>query len=122
MVAHVVRTRQYTRPSRPLPSGVSRATLARVESSLGGVVEGFENGRRACPSCGGQLPVAVGWVTWCPGCNWNLAAPAAPVPRTRFERAYLRAGERLGRRLEDKLGAAPDFEPRLTASTAAAFA
>ena len=104
-----------------MPSDISRETLARVESSLG-AVEGSEHGGGACPSCGGLLPVAAGWVTWCPGCNWNLSAPAPPVPRTRFERAYLSAGDRLGRRLEDELGAVPELEPRLTPGKAAAFA
>ncbi len=68
------------------------------------------------------MPATPGWIVWCPGCNWNLSAPAAPVPKTRFERAYLRAGDRLGRRVSQTLEAAPSLEPRWTPSKAAAVA
>jgi Zn-dependent protease with chaperone function len=77
---------------------------------------------RSCPTCGTELPVSEGYVTWCHACGWNVTAPARPAPRTRFERLTAHAGRKLGDRLANELAAADRLEPRLTAARAAAYA
>jgi Zn-dependent protease with chaperone function len=69
------------------------------------------------------LAATPGWTAWCPACDWNLITTTSEraEPRTRFERAYVRAGSRIGRRLESQLATARDLEPRWTASKVAAI-
>jgi Zn-dependent protease with chaperone function len=78
----------------------------------------------ACPECGAAVASTPGWTSWCPTCNWNLTAGKTPTaePRTRFERAYVKAGARIGRRLGTQLEAARDLEPSWTVSKVAAVA
>ncbi|PWU25337.1 MAG: hypothetical protein C5B48_01850 [Candidatus Rokuibacteriota bacterium] len=76
---------------------------------------------RTCPSCGTELPVQEGYLTWCHACNWNVAAPPRDAPGGALERLYAAAGRRLGDRLALELLAADELEPKLTAAKAAAY-
>jgi hypothetical protein len=69
---------------------------------------------RTCPSCGTELPVHEGYLTWCHRCNWNLTAPPRDTPDGPLHRLYAAAGRRLGERLARELLAARELEPRLT--------
>jgi Peptidase family M48 len=75
-----------------------------------------------CPDCSADLPETPGYPTWCEKCEWNLRVPERPAPRSQLERAYARAGERLGDRLLAELERAPSLEPRLRPATLAAMA
>jgi Zn-dependent protease with chaperone function len=77
---------------------------------------------QSCPECGATVPFHEGFLTWCHQCSWNLIAPTAPKPKTRFDRAYAAAGRRIGNRMADRLLAADSLEPRLTPTRAAAYA
>lgn len=77
---------------------------------------------QACPSCGKTIPVETGYITWCGHCSWNIVAPPAVQPRTRFDRAYAAAGRRLAERLSAELLRAETLEPKLTPSRLTAYA
>jgi Zn-dependent protease with chaperone function len=74
-----------------------------------------------CPECGATLPVVPPYLTWCHECDWNIVAPAPPLPRGRFERLYEQAGRRAGERLHQERLAASDLDARLTPSKALAY-
>jgi Zn-dependent protease with chaperone function len=74
-----------------------------------------------CPECGTELPVQERLSTWCHECAWNLAPRRETPEPGRLERAYVRAGNRLGRALVAELTDATAMEPRITPAIAAAY-
>jgi Zn-dependent protease with chaperone function len=77
---------------------------------------------QGCPTCGRDLPVHRGYMTWCE-CGWNIVAPAAETSSdTRLGRIYASIGRRLGDRLVDELRAAERLEPRWTVARVMAYA
>jgi Zn-dependent protease with chaperone function len=76
---------------------------------------------RTCPSCGTELPVHDGYLTWCHRCNWNVTAPPRDAPGGPLNRLYAAAGRQLGDRLARELLAARELEPRLTKAKLAAY-
>lgn len=61
-------------------------------------------------------------MTWCDHCSWNVVAPPAAQPRTRFDRVYAAAGRRLAERLAAELLRAETLAPKLTPSRLTAYA
>jgi hypothetical protein len=55
-----------------------------------------------CPECAAALVSDPRFVTWCPGCGWNVD-PAPPPPMSRLERRAARASERASRRLFERM-------------------
>lgn len=75
-----------------------------------------------CPSCGSELPVTPGYVSWCHACGWNLVAPQPRRGDGPLDRLYQRAGARLGDRLAARLLQSDSLEARLTPARMAAYA
>ncbi|TXK83965.1 M48 family metallopeptidase [Paenibacillus sp. N3.4] len=54
---------------------------------------------KVCPDCNHVMEDIKGYVTWCEKCNWNLKTAKKYVPKSIFEKIYLRAGEKSGQNL-----------------------
>jgi Zn-dependent protease with chaperone function len=74
-----------------------------------------------CPSCGTELPVLEGYITWCHECGWNVKPPETTGGGGPLDRLGARLGRRYGRRLAEEVARAPTLEPRLTVSKAFAY-
>ena len=74
-----------------------------------------------CPSCGTELPVLEGHITWCHACGWNIKPPEPTGGDGPLDRIGARLGRRYGRRLAEEVARAPTLEPRLTVSKAFAY-
>src|SRR5689334_23240234 len=77
---------------------------------------------QACPKCNSVVPIHRGFVAWCDRCGWNVQPHKPEPPRNLFEAHYAAAGKRLGRGLLEEFLRSGALRPRLTPSTALAFA
>jgi Zn-dependent protease with chaperone function len=74
-----------------------------------------------CPSCGTELPVLEGYISWCHECGWNVKPLETTGGHGPLDRIGARLGRRYGRRLAEEVARAPTLEPRLTISKAFAY-
>ncbi len=76
-----------------------------------------------CPECGADMPVQLGYVTWCDQCNYNVnpRQQKQEPPKQLIAKIYTRLGQKQGRALMERLLKAESLKPQLTASKLLAY-
>lgn len=81
------------------------------------------SGQQPCPRCQAQLPVYVGFPTWCDRCGWNLEPPKTPVwpPPSLIDKLHAAIGRESSRQLYDAVKARQSLDAKITPARAVAL-
>src|SRR3954451_17128779 len=81
----------------------NKALADATETQLGVAIAPDAAGNRQCPECHSAVAFHMGYVTWCPNCDWNVRPYDPEPPRNSFEKMYIALGKKLGRQLFEAL-------------------